>query len=119
MESFHIDGTLTLMCIFEGVPIPSLEWMHNGLPLSSSNESITIATTSVLSYGTSTLQWVNASLDTVGMFTCVSSNNLGSANRSINVQIQSKLITLLIPGFVVTVTFIVMGVPASIFLTLL
>ena len=90
LESFDINSTLTLMCSFEGVPLPSLEWKLNGLSLSSSNDSITITTTSGLSYGTSTLQWVNASSDTVGMFTCVATNNLGSANRAINVQIRSK-----------------------------
>ena len=90
LESFDISSTLTLMCSFEGVPLPSLEWKLNGLSLSSSNDSITITTTSGLSYGTSTLQWVNASSDTVGMFTCVATNNLGSANRAINVQIRSK-----------------------------
>ena len=119
LESFDIDSTLTLMCSFEGVPLPSLEWTHNGLPLSSSNESITITNTIGLSNGTSTLQWVNASPDTVGMFTCVASNNLGSANRSINVQIRSKFVSLLMPGFVVSVTFIVLGVSASISQTFL
>ena len=110
LESFDIDGTLTLMCSFLGVPLPSLEWTHNGIPLSSSNDSITITSIIGLSYGTSTLQWVNASPDAVGMFTCVASNNLGSANRSINVQIRSKFATLLMPGFCfVTVTFIVVG----------
>ena len=104
LESFDIDGTLTLMCSFVGVPLPSLEWMHNGIPLSSSTDSITITNTSGLSYGTSTLQWVNASLDTVGMFTCVATNNFGSANRSINFQIRSKFVTLLISVFVVSVT---------------
>ena len=107
LESFDIDSTLTLMCYFEGVPLPSLEWTHNGQPICSGNESITIVTTRVLSNGTSMLLWVNASPDTVGMFTCVATNNLGSANRSINVQIQSKFVTLLMPGFVVTVNFIV------------
>ena len=108
LESFDIDGTLTLTCSFEGVPLPLLEWVHNGLPLSNSNISITISNTRGLSNGTSTLQWVNASPDTVGMFTCVATNNLGSANRSINVQIRSKFVTLLMPGFVVSVTFVVM-----------
>ena len=42
LESFDIDGTLTLMCSFEGVPLPSLEWTHNGIPLSSSTDSVTI-----------------------------------------------------------------------------
>ena len=105
LESFDIDGTLTLMCSFVGVPLPSLEWMHNGIPLSSSTDSVTITTTSGLSYGTSTLQWVNSSRDTVGTFTCAATNNLGSANRSIKVQIRSKFVTLLISGFVVSVTF--------------
>ena len=103
---FDVDGTLTLMCSFEGVPLPSLEWTHNGLPISSSNVSITITNTSGLSYGTSTLHWVNVSPDTVGTFTCIATNNLGSANRSINVKIRSKFVTLLISGFVVSVTFI-------------
>ena len=105
LESFDVDGTLTLMCSFAGVPLPSLEWKHNGIPLSSCNDSVTITTTSGLSYGTSTLQWVNASQDTVGTFTCAATNNLGSANRSINVQIRSKFVTWLISSFVVSVTF--------------
>ena len=105
-NSFDVDGTLTLMCSFEGVPLPSLEWSHNGPPISSSNGSITIASTIGLFYGTSTLQWINVSPDTVVTFTFFATNNLGSANRSINVQIRSNFVTLLMSGFVVSVTFI-------------
>ena len=119
LESFDIDDTLTLMFSFEGVPLPTLDWTHNVLPISSSNDSVTITSTIGLSYGTSTLQWVNVSPDTVGTFTCVATNNLGSANRSINVQIRSKFANWLMSGFVVSVTFIVVGVSASISLTLL
>ena len=90
LESFDIDGTLTLMCNFDGVPLPSLEWTHNGLLLSSSNNFITITTNRDQSYGTSMLQWVNASSDSVGTFTCVTTNSLGSANRSFIVHIRSK-----------------------------
>ena len=97
METFDKDGTLTLTCSFEGIPHPSVEWIYNGLPLSSSNDSITIIDTSDLSEGTSTLQWVNASPDTVGMFTCIATNNLGSAHRSINVVNRRKFINLLMP----------------------
>ena len=92
MESFDIDGTLTLKCNFEGIPLPSLEWIHNGLPLSSSNDSITITTNRDQSYGTSMLQWVNASPDTVGTFMCEATNSLGSVNRSFIVQIRSKFV---------------------------
>ena len=95
LELFDIDSTLTLMCSFEGVPLPLLVWMHNGLSLSNSNASTTITNTSDLSNGTSTLQWVNVSPDTVGTFTCVATNSLGSADRSINVQIRSKFFNLL------------------------
>ena len=105
-NSFDVDSNLTLMCSFEGVPLPSLEWSHNGLLISSSNDSITITSTIGLFYGTSTLQRVNVFPDTIGTFTCVATNNLGSANRSIDVQIRSNFVTLLMSGFIVSVTFI-------------
>ena len=104
-ELLDIHSTLTLTCSFEGVPLPLLEWLHNGLPLNNSNVSIT--DTNFLFVGTSTLQWVNASPDTVGTFTCAGTNILGSSSRSINVQIRSKFVSLFNVWFCCIVTFIV------------
>ena len=90
MESFIEDSILALNCSFVGVPTTSLQWIHNGQPLSNSNNLVTITITSGLSNDTSTLQWMNVGFDANGMFTCVATNILGSDRISIGVQILSK-----------------------------
>ena len=90
IETFNVNSTLTLWCGFVGIPYPSLEWTHNGLPLSNSNNSITITNTSNMSSHTSILEWKTVPILAAGTFTCVATNNLGSDNTSITVRIQSK-----------------------------
>ena len=94
-ESFNVNSTLTIMCTFEGIPSPSLKWLHNGLLLSSNNESITITKTVGQSGNTSMLQWMNTPKDAAGIFTCVANNYLGSGSKSINVPIKGVSFLLL------------------------
>ena len=81
----HQLKNLTLVCNSDGIPIPLLEWMHNGLPLSNNMDSFTITYMYGRSSNSSVLQWVNAL--TKEMFTCVATNNLGSRNDSVTVMI--------------------------------
>ena len=92
IETFNVNSTLTLQCGFMGIPYPSLEWNHNGLLLSDSIDSITITNTSNMSSYTSVLEWMYVPIDAAGIFICVATNNLGSANTSITVQIRSKFL---------------------------
>ena len=92
MESFEEDNTLTLSCSSVAIPPASLEWMHNGRPLSNSNNSITITMTRSLPRDTSMLQWMTVPRAADGMFICIATNNLGSESISIGVQILSKLL---------------------------
>ena len=91
-ESFNINSSLTLMCTFMGIPSLSLKWLHNGLPLSSSSESITITNTRSQSGNTSFLTWMNAPMDAAGVFSCVATNYLGSRSKLINVLILGNLV---------------------------
>ena len=92
---FDVDSTLALECSFEAVPLPLLEWMHNGLPVSSSNGSITVTnTTSSASGGTFRLEWLHVPSDAAGTFECVANNSIGSDSWTINVQIRSKLVNV-------------------------
>ena len=80
------------MCTFEGIPSPSLKWLHNGVLVSNSNDSITITNTSSLSDITSVLQWMNVPMEAEGIFVCVVTNYLGSRRKLINVRIHGKYI---------------------------
>ena len=102
-KTLRPGDTLAMTCTFEGLPLPTLKWMQNGQPLSNSNDSITITTSNALSSGYSTLQWLDASINTVGIFTCTASNNLGTDKEMITL---SKFVTLYYWQVFILCTFI-------------
>ena len=96
LEFFDLASTLTLTSTFDGIPTPSVQWMHNGLAIDSSNDSVTITTSNT----TSVLEWVDVTTDAVGNFLFVAANNLGLRNLSIAVMIRSKSGFVVLCGFV-------------------
>ena len=73
-----------IQCVFEGFPIPTVTWLHNGSILVDGSNNITIATDN----SSSTLTITSVTADNFGNYTCVVSNLLGSVMASSLLQMQ-------------------------------
>lgn len=83
MRSINLRGALTLRCDFDGVPIPSVVWVHNStIELDeTANSRITISTD--VDGGFSVLSINDVGRDGGGLYTCRFNNSVGVV--SINV----------------------------------
>ena len=73
-----------IQCAFEGLPIPTVIWLHDGTVLTDGSNGITIATGDTAS--TLTITMVTA--DDSGSYTCMVSNLLGSDMETSLLQVQ-------------------------------
>ena len=74
-NNIFLGGTLTLSCVFVGVPTPMVTWMHNDSVLSASDPEISITTND----NTSQLVRTNIDRNGGGIYRCITTNLLGSA----------------------------------------
>ena len=81
MNSNHI-----IQCVFEGLPIPTVVWSHDGNVLTNGFNDIIIATRN----SSSTLTITTVTSNDSGSYTCMISNLLGSDMRSSMLQVQSE-----------------------------
>ena len=77
--------TLTLSCDYDSVPPPTITWLHNGSPLSSTDPRVTITSTD----SRSDLMRTNLGENEGGRYICSASNVVGSNSTDINVVVQS------------------------------
>ena len=75
-----------IQCGFEGVPTPTVVWLHNGSMLTNGSGDITIAT----SDSSSTLTITTLAADDAGSYTCMVSNLLGTATASSALTVQCE-----------------------------
>ena len=86
------DGTVPvndlyiIHCVFEGLPIPTVVWSHDGNVLTNGSNNITIATSDT----SSTLTVTTVTADDSGSYTCVVSNLLGSDMESSMLLVQCE-----------------------------
>ena len=73
-----------IQCVFEGFPIPTVTWLHNGSIIVDGSNNITKATDN----SSSTLTITIVTADNLGNYTCMVSNLLGSATSSSILQMQ-------------------------------
>ena len=91
------DGTVPvnnhyiIQCVFEGLPIPTVVWSHDGNVLTDGCNDITIAT----SNSSSTLTITTVTSNDSGNYTCEVFNLLGSDMESSMLQVQRELINTL------------------------
>ena len=74
-DNVFLGDTLTLSCVFVGVPTPMVTWIHNDLVLSASDPEVSITTTDT----TSQLVRTNIERNGWGIYRCITTNLLGSA----------------------------------------
>ena len=75
-----------IRCAFEGLPIPTVVWSHDGNVLTDGSNDITIATSDT----SSTLNVTTVTVDDSGSYTCMVSNLLGSDMESSMLQVQCE-----------------------------
>lgn len=94
-----VEGrNMSLTCIFDGYPTPTVTWIHNvTIELNNSDPQINIS----IGDGFSTLQISSVQVDDGGLYECQHSNSLGVHVSSITVFILSECIPYkcLIPGW--------------------
>ena len=73
-----------IQCTFEGIPIPTVVWAHNGNVLSDAPNDTSIATGDT----SSTLTITMVTADDSGSYTCMVSNLLGSNMGSSMLLVQ-------------------------------
>ena len=79
-----LGGELALSCDFDGVPTPSVEWLHNGNLLSDSNPDVTIITDA----DSSLLELTNLQRDSNGQYVCRGTNVVGDNSTMVEITIK-------------------------------
>ena len=84
-----LGGGLTLSCDFDGVPMPTIEWLRNGnlLLSSDSDPHISITTDS----DSSLLELTNLQRDSGGQYVCRATNVVGDGSTMVMITIMGKL----------------------------
>jgi len=73
-----------IQCGFEGIPVPTVLWSHDGNMLTDGSNDITIVTDN----SSSTLIITMVTTDDAGSYTCMVSNLLGNVTASSLLQFQ-------------------------------
>lgn len=85
------NGNLTIPCIPEAAPVPTISWLKNGgklsLPITDGNQK----GAQLLSNGY--LKIVGVSMVDAGLYTCVAANQNGESMSTGNVTVVGKYIT--------------------------
>ncbi|XP_064396322.1 protein sidekick-2-like isoform X2 [Halichondria panicea] len=79
-----ITGTISLSCISDSVPVSVITWFHEGSLLTNGAGGAIINSAG----GLSTLMRSGLTTTSGGTYTCVATNEVGSANASVEVIIQ-------------------------------
>ena len=84
-----LGGGLILSCDFDGVPMPTVEWLRNGnlLLSSDSDPNISITTDS----DSSLLELTNLQRDSGGQYVCRATNVVGDGSTMVMITIMGKL----------------------------
>ena len=81
-----VDTDHMIQCTFDGVPTPTVVWLHDGTMLTDGSNDITIATGD----SSSTLTITTLTADDSGSYTCMVSNLLGTVTASSTLQVQCE-----------------------------
>lgn len=84
-QTAQLGSALILSCNFDGVPIPTIQWLHNGTVLTNMEDTVTITGDS-----NSTLQLSNLNRNGGGVYSCEAENDLGKSTLEFQIEIQSE-----------------------------
>ncbi|XP_062437683.1 hemicentin-1 [Rhea pennata] len=74
------DTSINIECTATGTPLPQINWLKNGLPLSISSQVRLLS-------GGQVLRIARVQVSDVGVYTCVASNKAGVDNKHYNLQV--------------------------------
>ena len=77
----EIGEELLIECIVEGTPTPTVEWLRNNRPLSSTDEIVVLVSES----GVAAIRIDRARLSDNVPYTCIASNVAGAVNRTVTI----------------------------------
>ena len=81
-----VEGQLLwLECTVSGIPTPSIQWFKNDQSISSHYNSLTIST--AINGMLSIVKINSASLSDSGIYRCIATNDAGSSNDTIEIQV--------------------------------
>ncbi len=83
---FFVTGTIDLSCIYDSVPVSTITWFHDGLPLTNGTGGAIIN----VANGVSTLMRSGLTSTSGGTYACTATNTVGSASASVEVIIQGE-----------------------------
>ena len=81
-----VNGNHTIQCVFEGLPIPTVVWSHDGNMLTDDFNDIAMVTDN----NSSTLTITTLTANHSGSYTCMVSNLLGSDMDTSVLQVQCE-----------------------------
>ncbi|XP_067846589.1 hemicentin-1 isoform X2 [Heptranchias perlo] len=77
-----VHKTVTLQCVANGIPNPTITWLKDGRPVNTARGNIK------LEYAGRMLQIVNALLEDAGRYSCVATNAAGEAQQHIRLNVH-------------------------------
>lgn len=85
-QAVSLGNNLTLTCELDGVPTPDIQWVQNGVVVSSGS-----AVTIIISNELSSFTLENFQRNHAGTYECNASNIVGSIGKQFIVQIEGNL----------------------------
>ncbi|XP_061490012.1 hemicentin-1 isoform X2 [Rhineura floridana] len=80
-RSVVIHKPVTLQCIANGIPIPSITWLKDGRPVNTARENIRLESSGRI------LQIAKALMEDAGRYTCVATNAAGEAQQHVRLHV--------------------------------
>uniref|UniRef100_A0A4W3JWV4 Hemicentin 1 n=1 Tax=Callorhinchus milii TaxID=7868 RepID=A0A4W3JWV4_CALMI len=81
-RSVVVHKTLTMQCVANGIPNPTITWLKDGRPVNTARGTIKLESAG------RELQIVNALLEDAGMYSCVATNRAGEAQQHVRIHVH-------------------------------
>ena len=83
-QDARLGSDLVLSCSFDGLPTPTVQWLHNGTTLSNGDDGVNITSGNI-----SILQVSDLKRSSGGVYSCKGSNIIGFNRLEFRIDIQS------------------------------
>ena len=90
-QDAQLGSDLVLLCNFNGVPTPTVQWLHNGTTLSNGDDGVNITSGNI-----SILQVRNLKRSSGGVYSCKGSNIIGFNTLEFRINLQSWVLTVIV-----------------------
>jgi len=92
-QNVTVGKSFKLTCNATGYPVPTIEWIQNGIPYTIKDSSvITTILTEQLRSNSSVITVPNATTSDTGLYQCVATNGIDSGIKNATVIVQGTII---------------------------